>query len=59
MDNTAALVLGIALMGLGVCFVMVAVFRSLGHSWTLGLHELWALPTAGLGLILLGRWLIQ
>jgi hypothetical protein len=59
MDNTSALVLGIVFMGLGVCLVVVAVFRALGHTWTLGLHELWALPTAGLGLILLGRWLIQ
>jgi hypothetical protein len=51
--------LGIILMLLGMaCFVM-AVFRALGRVWTLGVYELWVLPTAGLGLILLGRWLIQ
>ena len=58
MENSA-LVLGIVLMVVGVVLVTVAVFRALGHNWALGIHELWVLPTAGLGLILLGRWLIQ
>ncbi len=53
-----ALILGIVLMLTGVALVTVAVFRALGHTWTLGLYEMWVLPTAGLGLILLGRWLV-
>ena len=57
MENSG-LVLGIASMILGVALVTVAVFRTLGHAWTFGLYELWAIPTAGLGLILLGRWLV-
>ncbi|HSJ22059.1 MAG TPA: hypothetical protein VK964_15930 [Nocardioidaceae bacterium] len=51
--------LGLFLMFLGMACIVVAVFRALGRVWTLGLYELWVLPTAGLGLILLGRWLIQ
>lgn len=51
-------VLGFALMLAGVSLVIVAVFRALGHSWTLGTYETWVLPAAGIGLILLGRWLI-
>ena len=51
--------LGLVLMFLGMACIVVAVFRALGRVWTLGLYELWVLPTAGLGLILLGRWLIQ
>lgn len=58
MDNTK-LVLGIALLVLGVALVITAVFRSLGHRWTLGIHELWLLPLIGVALMLLGRWLIQ
>lgn len=58
MENSS-LVVGIVLMVLGMGFIVAAVFRSLGHTWNLGLYELWILPTAGLGLILLGRWLIQ
>jgi hypothetical protein len=58
MENSA-LALGIALMLLGISLVIFAVFRALGHNWGLGIHELWVIPTAGLGLILLGRWLIQ
>jgi hypothetical protein len=51
--------LGLVLMFLGMACIVVAVFRALGRVWTLGLYELWVLPTAGLALILLGRWLIQ
>jgi hypothetical protein len=51
--------LGLVLMFLGMACIVVAVFRALGRMWTLGLYELWVLPTAGLCLILLGRWLIQ
>lgn len=58
MENSA-LFLGVGLMILGMALVVVAVFRALAHNWSLGLYELWVIPTAGLGLILLGRWLIQ
>lgn len=51
--------LGITLMVLGVVLVIAAVFRSLNHRWTLGIHELWLLPIAGVALMLAGRWLIQ
>lgn len=57
MENSA-LVLGIVLMLTGVALVTVAVFRALGHAWTFGLYDMWVLPTAGLGMILLGRWLV-
>lgn len=56
--ETGALVLGIVLMLTGVVLVTVAVFRALGHAWTLGLYEMWVLPAAGIALILLGRWLV-
>ncbi|HEX6248923.1 MAG TPA: hypothetical protein VFZ64_13715 [Nocardioidaceae bacterium] len=55
----SAVVLGIVLMVIGIGLVTMAVFRSLGHTWTLGLYELWVIPTVGLGFILLGRWLVQ
>lgn len=58
MDNTQ-LVLGIALMVLGVALVITAVFRSLNHQWTFGVHELWLLPIIGVASVLVGRWLIQ
>lgn len=58
MENSA-LALGIVLMILGIALVITAVFRALGHNWSLGVHELWVIPTAGLSLVLLGRWLIQ
>jgi hypothetical protein len=58
MENSG-FALGMLLLVLGMALVVFAVFRAMGHSWTLGIHELWVLPTAGLGLILLGRWLIQ
>lgn len=58
MENSG-LAIGILLMALGIALVIFAVFRALGHNWALGVHELWVIPTAGLGLILLGRWLIQ
>jgi hypothetical protein len=51
--------IGIALMVLGMACVVWAMFRALGRVWSLGLYELWILPAAGVGLILLGRWLIQ
>jgi hypothetical protein len=56
--DSSGLLLGIALMVLGVVLITVAVFRALNHSWGLGLHEMWVLPAAGIGLILLGRWLL-
>ena len=51
--------LGMLLLLLGIAFIVVAVFRALGHVWSLGVYELWVLPAAGVGLILLGRWMIQ
>lgn len=56
--NGAEMIFGILLMVTGVALVIVAVFRSLGHAWNLGLYELWALPAAGICFILLGRWLM-
>lgn len=58
MDNTQ-LLLGIVLMVLGVTLAITAVFRSLNHQWTWGVHELWLLPLLGVTLVLLGRWLIR
>lgn len=58
MEN-GRLALGIILMVVGVALVIVAVFRALGQNWSLGKYEMWLLPFAGVGLILLGRWLIQ
>jgi hypothetical protein len=57
--DAARLTLGIALMLLGIALIVVAVFRALKHEWTLGKYEIWALPVSGVGLVLLGRWLIQ
>lgn len=57
MQNSVPVV-GTVLMVLGVALVLTAVFRTMNHQWGLGFHELWALPTAGAGLILLGRWLV-
>jgi hypothetical protein len=57
--ETAAAVLGFVLMGLGVCLVLIAVFRTLAHRWTLGVHELWLLPVVGVALLLWGGWLIR
>lgn len=57
--NGVGLALGILLMMTGTALLVVAVFRALGHRWSLGLYEVWALPVAGIGLILLGRWLLS
>jgi hypothetical protein len=57
--QTVSLVLGSLLMLLGVALIVAAVFRSLDHRWGLGAHELWLLPAVGLGLALLGRWLVR
>ncbi len=54
----AELLIGIVLMVTGVALIVVAVFRALGHAWALGLYELWALPTAGVCLVLLGRGML-
>ena len=56
--NGAELIFGILLMLAGVGLIITAVFRALGHAWNFGLYELWALPAAGVCLILLGRWLM-
>ena len=58
MDNTQ-LILGTILMILGVALAITAVFRSLNHQWTWGVHELWLLPLVGVALLLLGRWMVQ
>lgn len=58
MDNTQ-LILGTLLMVLGVAIAITAVFRSLNHQWTWGVHELWLLPLVGVALLLVGRWLVQ
>jgi len=52
-------VLGFAIMLVGVALVVTAVIRSLRRDWALGAYEIWALPVAGVCLILLGRWLVQ
>ena len=44
--------LGVALL------ILAAVFRSLGHTWTFGAYDLWALPVTGILLILVGRWVM-
>ena len=48
-----------ALMLLGVALIVVAVFRALGHRWAPGTYEIWVLPVVGIGLMLLGWWLIR
>lgn len=52
------LVLGLTLMVAGMLLVITAVFRSLGHTWTLGVYDMWALPVTGVLLILVGRWVM-
>ncbi len=52
------LILGSVLMALGVAFMAASVVRALRGVWHLGLYEIWALPTAGAAILLLGRWLI-
>jgi len=52
------LVLGLTLMVVGTLLVIVAVFRSLGHAWTFGAYDMWALPVTGILLILVGRWVM-
>lgn len=52
------LVLGLALMVVGLLLIITAVFRSLGHTWTMGAYDLWALPVTGILLILVGRWVM-
>lgn len=58
MEN-AVLVLGSALMVLGVGLFLTAIFRALGHTWTHGVHEIWLFPVAGVCVFLVGFWLIQ
>ena len=52
------LVLGLTLMVVGMLLIIAAVFRSLGHAWTFGVYDMWALPVTGILLILVGRWVI-
>jgi len=52
------LVLGITLMVVGMLLIVAAVFRSLGHTWTFGVYDIWALPVTGILLILVGRWVM-
>jgi hypothetical protein len=53
------IVLGSALLLLGVVLILTAIIRSLRREWGLGSLEIWALPVAGVFLIVLGRWLVQ
>ena len=52
------LVLGLMLMLVGTFLIIAAVFRSLGHTWTLGVYDIWVLPVTGILLILAGRWVL-
>jgi hypothetical protein len=52
------LVLGLLLMVVGMLLIITAVFRSLGHTWTFGAYDIWALPVTGILLILVGRWVM-
>jgi len=52
------LVLGLTLMVVGMLLILAAVFRSLGHTWTFGAYDMWALPVTGILLILVGRWVM-
>jgi hypothetical protein len=52
------LVLGITLTVVGMLLIVAAVFRSLGHTWTFGAYDMWALPVTGILLILVGRWVM-
>lgn len=52
------LVLGLTLMLVGTLLIIAAVFRSLGHSWTLGAYDIWVLPVTGILLVLVGRWVL-
>lgn len=56
--NNTAFILGIASMIAGTCLWVVAIFRALAHTWSLGLAELCLLPAAGFGLVVLGMWLV-
>ena len=51
-------VAGLTLMVVGMLLIIAAVFRSLGHAWTLGAYDVWALPVSGVLLILVGRWVL-
>jgi hypothetical protein len=56
--NTS-MILGAALLMLGTLTFIVAVFRSMGHSFAFGVYELWVLPVAGMALVLLGGSLVR
>lgn len=51
-------VLGMTLMVMGVILIFVMVFRSLRHTWTWSLYEVWVLPGITVALIAVGRWLM-
>lgn len=57
--NTAALLVGIALVGIGIIAVLAGVFRALGHTWTFGVYDVWLVPVAGILLVLVGTWLLR
>jgi len=52
------LIVGLILMVVGMLLIIAAIFRSLGHAWTFGVYDMWALPVTGILLILVGRWVI-
>ncbi len=54
-----SILLGSVLLMLGTVTFIVAVFRSMGHSFAFGAYELWVLPVAGIVLVLLGSTLVR
>jgi hypothetical protein len=54
-----SMILGSVLLMLGTVMAIVAVFRSMGHSFAFGAHELWLLPVTGMALVLLGVSLVR
>lgn len=51
-------ILGITLMVMGVILIFAMVFRSLRHTWTWSLYEVWVFPIITVVMILVGRWLM-
>lgn len=56
--DTSVVVLGSALMGVGILLVLVGVFRDVGPFFAPPWHLL-ALTAAGFALMLLGQWLLR
>jgi hypothetical protein len=58
-EETVVLVLSAVLMAAGVALVTVGVFSALGHTLTRSAAEPWAVPAAGIGLVVVGRLLLR